>query len=104
MMNTNDTGTEAGSAEMLDLARRNVARLLRELDAVLSGLESGQDGAALAAKTVAVDLRKAIQTVFDERVRLEKLYETEWLGTEGGGLDLDAARDEVGRRLTCLRR
>lgn len=50
------------------------------------------------------DLRAATQLVLEERNRVDKLRK-DVAGTVGAGaLDLDAARDEIGRRLACLRR
>ncbi len=50
------------------------------------------------------DLRAATQLVLEERNRVDKLRK-DIAGNVGAGvLDLDAARDEIGRRLACLRR
>lgn len=88
---------------MLDLAERNLARVLIELDAIVAELEARGEGAEGRAKVTAADVRKAIQTVFEERHRIEKLDAKSGDGGAGGGLDLDAARAEVGRRLARLR-
>ncbi|GLK63210.1 permease [Paracoccus kondratievae] len=50
------------------------------------------------------DLRAATQLVLEERSKVDKLRK-EAAGQVGAGtLDLVAARDEIGRRLACLRR
>ena len=50
------------------------------------------------------DLRGAAQLVLEERSKVDKLRK-DAAGTVGAGvLDLAAARDEIGRRLACLRR
>lgn len=50
------------------------------------------------------DLRSALQIVFEERAKLAKLREDRDGGSAGArALDLDAARDEIGRRLARLR-
>ena len=50
------------------------------------------------------DLRAAAQLVLEERSKVDKLRK-DAAGTVGTGvLDLAAARDEIGRRLACLRR
>ncbi|RJE81237.1 permease [Paracoccus sp. JM45] len=51
------------------------------------------------AKTV----REAVQLLMAERNKVEKLRKDIAGGVAEGGLDLDAARDEIGRRLACLR-
>lgn len=87
--------------DMLLLAERNLARVLRELDTVIGDLEARRQGAPDKAKSVSADVRKAIQTVFEERHRIEKLDAKS--GHSAPGLDLDAARVEIGRRLARLR-
>lgn len=56
------------------------------------------------AVKAARDIREAMSRLFDERDRVEKLRREIAGGVGGGALDLDAARDEIGRRLACLRR
>lgn len=53
---------------------------------------------------LARDLRDAAALVLEERSRLDKLRKDAAGGVGGAVLDLDAARDEIGRRLACLRR
>lgn len=49
-------------------------------------------------------VRDAISLLMQERNKVDKLRKDIAGGVGGGSLDLDAARDEVGRRLACLRR
>ena len=56
------------------------------------------------AVSAARDVREAIQLLMWERNKVDKLRKDIAGGVGGGALDLDAARDEVGRRLACLRR
>lgn len=57
------------------------------------------------AVRLARDLRAATQLMLEERNRVDRLRKEIAGGVDGGGaLDLDAARDEIGRRLACLRR
>ncbi|MCF3974782.1 hypothetical protein [Paracoccus salsus] len=53
---------------------------------------------------MARDVREAVHLMMTERNRVDKLRKDIAGGVGGGSLDLDAARDEVGRRLACLRR
>jgi hypothetical protein len=94
---------DTGPGEMLGLAERQLARVLTVLDEVIGELEARQDGAQVRARTAATDVRKAIQTVFDERQRIDKLDGKIGDSNSGPGFDLEAARAEIGRRLDRLR-
>ncbi|MEJ1991720.1 MAG: hypothetical protein P8X50_08395 [Maritimibacter sp.] len=84
---------------MLKMAEDQVDWGLRKLkDAVTETAEHG--GGDKKVGDAVNDMRKAIQTLFIERDRFEKLHPT---GTDGVGIDLDAARAEIGRRLDRLR-
>ncbi|PID37137.1 MAG: hypothetical protein CR993_01735 [Rhodobacterales bacterium] len=102
MISKNPNGKEVGDGRMLVLAKRNLERVLDELDATLAELEARAEGAGPKAKAASVDVRKAIQVVFEERHRIEKLTEKD-SGGSGGGLDLDAAREEIRRRIARIR-
>jgi hypothetical protein len=45
----------------------------------------------------------ALQMVMDERTRVEKLRKNVAGVVRDYAIDFDAARDEIGRRLACLR-
>jgi hypothetical protein len=49
------------------------------------------------------DLKDALKLVLNERAAIDKLRKDYGGIGNGPGLDLDAARDEIGRRLACLR-
>ena len=63
-------------------------------------------GLAAEAVKVAKDLRTGAALLIEERNRLDKLRKEAagGVGVAGGALDLAAARDEIGRRLACLRK
>jgi len=76
---------------------------VEDLAGKLAGLRQGDPDGLKAAVVAVRDLKLAFQTLMEERTRVEKLRK-QVAGTVGtGGLDLDAARDEIGRRLACLR-
>lgn len=56
------------------------------------------------AKASVRDLKDAAMFLASERNKLDKARKNVADGVGAGCLDLDAARDEVGRRLACLRR
>lgn len=95
-------GTGATPEQMLDIAESNVMRTLRTLDSVITEIEENRHDTQGKAKTTVADLRRAIQTVFDERTRIAKLHGQD--DAEHGIADLDTARAEIRGRLSRLRR
>ena len=79
-------------------------QLREEADGSAGKPDPGATGDRLKeAVRLARELRAATQLMLEERNRVDKLRK-EIAGGGGGALDLDAARDEIGRRLACLRR
>ncbi|MFV0383695.1 permease [Paracoccus sp. (in: a-proteobacteria)] len=81
-------------------------RDLKRHEAALEACASGavDAGALKEAVRAARDVREAVHLMMTERNRVDKLRKDIAGGVGGGSLDLDAARDEIGRRLACLRR
>lgn len=79
---------------------------LKRHEAALEARESGAlDPAELKeAMQTAKVLRETVGLLMTERNRVDKLRKDIAGGVGGGSLDLDSARDEIGRRLACLRR
>lgn len=79
--------------------------------AAIDQLETGSPAEVRAAQKAIRELRLALWMLVDERTRLDKLRNKiaglveSGGGGDGGGrkLELDAARDEIGRRLAGLR-
>lgn len=82
-------------------AERQLAAYGEELDAVLEDIRAGKFGTPRDMAVLAASLRKALEAVFCERARLEKLVNES--GHRSGELDLAAAGDEVRRRMARLR-
>ncbi|SDW48377.1 hypothetical protein [Roseicitreum antarcticum] len=82
------------------LADRMVTRSIEALEAMLGQLEAGQVIPPKDVVTEIANFRKAVEIAFNERKQLGSR-------SDGDGpdpaLDLRAARDEVSRRLACLR-
>jgi hypothetical protein len=78
---------------------------LRGHQAELESAKSGDVDPAKLKKAMdtAKTVREAVQLLMSERNKVEKLRKDIAGGVAEGCLDLDAARDEVGRRLACLR-
>lgn len=86
-------------AEVENLYRTTAEDLVRSVNAI----KRGEFEEAKAATQSVRDLKTALAMVMDERGRVEKLRK-QFTGAVGTGeLDLHAARDEIGRRLACLR-
>lgn len=87
--------------EIAELLFRGCAEDLTRLQLKL---RAGEVGELKDAMKLARELRAATQMMLEERNKVEKLRK-EIAGSVGDGcFDLDAARDEIGRRLACLRR
>lgn len=70
---------------------------------VISRIKAGAFEDAKQASVAIRDLKAAFQLAMEERNKIEKLSKQFDGQASGGPLDLDAARDEIGRRLACLR-
>lgn len=87
--------------EIAELLFRGCAEDLTRLQ---QKLRAGEVGEVKDAVKVARDLRAATQMMLEERNKVEKLRKDIAGRVGDGSFDLDAARDEIGRRLACLRR
>jgi len=99
----------AVTASDLDLSVLEIADgLFRSYAADLTRLRekisSGETDELKESGKLVRDLRAAAQMVLEERSKVDKLRKDAAGQVGAGTLDLVAARDEVGRRLACLRR
>ncbi len=86
-------------AETEGYLRESVELIIRTVQDV----RAGKTGDVKAAQQTVRDLKTLFQMVMDERTRVDKLRK-QVAGVVGGhALDFDGARDEIGRRLACLR-
>ena len=90
--------------DALTLAENLFHRALKELNAALDAAQAQQFDQVKTAKTAVRDLVDFSKAVLEGKKDVEKLRR-QVAGAVGacGELDLDAARDEVRRRLACLR-
>ena len=98
-------GREQG-LDAVDFASRLLWSYVGDLERRWQELEkTGPDRASLKeALAAAREVRAASQYLAEERGKVDKLRKDIAGAVGGGSLDLDAARDEIGRRLACLRR
>ncbi|TCP42339.1 hypothetical protein [Rhodovulum marinum] len=94
---------DAGVRAVLEEAEEHYRRTIRALNDIIEEVEAGNTERARALRGALSDLGKAVQTAFDERLRVDKLLRQESGGTREHTLDLVTARLEVGRRLDRLR-
>lgn len=102
-----DHGAEDDAPEALDaLVASLFDRVAARMALAIEQLETGRPAEVRAAERAVLELRRALWLLVDERTRVDRLRSkiAGLVGNEGGGrLDLDAARDEIGRRLAGLR-
>ncbi|WBU57528.1 permease [Paracoccus sediminicola] len=90
--------------EDIEIAGQLFRGCAEDLTRLQQRLRDGETGEVKDAVKLARELRSATQLMLEERNKVEKLRK-EAAGAVGDGVfDLDAARDEIGRRLACLRR
>lgn len=98
-----DAAAQNAPTDFLNEAESLYRDAAGELFGALKKLKRGQIDEAKAAAQAVKDLRQALDWVMDERNRVEKLRKSVAGAVGATELDLDAARDEIGRRFTCLR-
>lgn len=94
---------EGTAAESLEMAERHFQDALEALDIAKRHLQDGADPRAAEIARAASDLRKATQTLFDERKKVEQQRRRDARIDADFGFDFDDARTEIGRRLDRLR-
>ncbi|WBU65333.1 permease [Paracoccus aerodenitrificans] len=88
----------------IDIAGQLFRGCAEDLTILRQKIRDGETDGLKDAVKVARELRSATHLMIEERNKVEKLRK-EAAGAVGDGVfDLDAARDEIGRRLACLRR
>ncbi|MDT8856324.1 hypothetical protein RNZ50_15115 [Paracoccaceae bacterium Fryx2] len=89
--------------DLLSATEELYREIAQELVVAVRKVRDGETGEVKAAKQAVRDLRDAFQMVMDERTRVDKLRKQVAGVVHDTALDFDAARDEIGRRLACLR-
>ena len=102
-MTINFTVEDKTSAELLAHTETWLREAAEQLAVTVETIKAGDLGRAKEAVDCIKGLKSAVQMALDEGNRVEKLRKNIAGGAASGALDLDAARDEIGRRLACLR-
>ena len=88
----------------LELTEQLFDLAVEDLNAALAHIRAGQFETAKEGKRAVQDLTVLARLVLEERRNVDKLRKQAAGAVAGGGaLDLGSARDEIGRRLACLR-
>jgi hypothetical protein len=90
-------------ADLLVEAEELLTRTAAGFFRLLTEVEAGEVLDKKATTQEARDLRSALEMVMGERARVDRFRKQADAVVGGGALDLDAARDEIGRRLARLR-
>lgn len=103
MQHASGGGAPLTEPQLLTHALRVFDAAAADVAAALVALrDSGADGSGRTLQAVR-DLQAALAVLMDERVKIDRLR-NQVAGVVGGRtLDLNAARDEIGRRLARLR-
>jgi hypothetical protein len=95
--------TDVTDEDLLKSAFGLYSMVADEVFAAMQKVKTGQIGETKVVAQAVKDLRDAFKILMDERTRVDKLRK-QFAGVVGSAeLDLDAARDEIGRRLARLR-
>ncbi len=94
---------ESEADRILAHAQAHYLEVLEDLEAVKLYLRDRDDLSEAEMKRVLGEYRRATQTLFDERKRIEDVRKKQKGIVHDYALDFDAIRDEIGRRLDRLR-
>ena len=102
-MTTGNTAEEPKTELLVDQAMGLLGAIVAEINEAMDRLKQNQFDDLKDATRSYRDLRQALLMVFEERAKVAKLDKLEAGIAYDYALDLDAARDEIGRRLARLR-
>lgn len=102
-MTTGNAAGEPKAQPMVEQAVGLLGEIIAEISAAMDRLKRNQFDELKDATRSYRDLRQALLLVFDERAKVAKLDKQEAGVAYDYALDLDAARDEICRRLARLR-
>mgnify|MGYP003382149575 FL=1 len=102
-MNMSFSTGEELPVDLLAATEELYTEAAEDLIRVMSQIKSGDYENAKLASSAVRDLKAAFYLVMDERTKVDKLRKQATGAVGTGTLDMDAARDEIGRRLARLR-
>ena len=94
---------EGAPDELLAVAEKHFKGALLALNQLTVNMENGAEVASTDLQRATRDFRASMQTLFDERTRVEKQRKTDAGVVYDYGLDFDVARDQIRSLLDRLR-
>lgn len=102
-MTINFSSGDKASADMLAITETWLREAAETLAVTVESIKSGEFGKVKDAVDCIKGLKQAVHMAIEEGNRVEKLRKQVAGSVGTGAFDLDAARDEIGRRLARLR-
>ncbi len=96
-------GGDTAALDVVRLAERQLERAMLRMAQLIDDVEAGRFETMTEAKKTCDHLTGYVRLLMEERNKVDKLRKSAAGAAGGGALDLDAARDEIGRRLALLR-
>lgn len=96
-------GADASPLDVVLLAERQLERAMMRMAQLIDDVEAGRFETMTEAKKTCDHLTGYVRLLMEERNKVDKLRKSAVGAAGAGALDLDAARDEIGRRLALLR-
>lgn len=103
MRNTSSAESEGPATDVLKEVQAHYTRAIQALNELIDQISQGELGNPREATVTISDARRAMQTFFDERKKVEEQLRRNTGVVHGNAIDFDAARVEIGRRLDRLR-
>lgn len=103
MATTSSAATEESSTELLEEVKAHYGRAIQALNQLIDRIEEGQLGSERETARTITEARRAMQTIFDERKKIEDQLRRDAGVVHGHAIDFDSARVEIRRRLDRIR-
>jgi|GEM_PF-829351 len=107
-MATRDRESIAGSCDidperLLKVAVANYEDVILDLHEMRASLRASESYSETEFRRVVTMVSRSVQTVYDERKRLDDFWKRQAGAGDDGSFDMEAARAEIGRRLDRIR-
>ena len=103
MPSTSPAESEGSAFDVLSEVQAHYTRAIQALNDLIDRIEVGELGSQRETALTVTDARRAMQTFFDERKKIEDQLRRDTGVVHGYAIDFVSARDEIGRRLDRIR-